>query len=170
MKKLIIITVLLALLLCACARQGETQNNTGEPESTAVQNSTSQSTAAERESTQKTEATNMKMQIGKQAFSIRLEQNESAAALAAHLPLTLLMSELHGNEKYYYLPFSLPTNEVAVGQIHTGDVMLFGDNCLVIFYKDFSTSYAYTKIGTVTNTAGLADALGTGEAECEFKF
>ena len=48
--------------------------------------------------------------------------------------------------------------------------MLFGDNCLVVFYKDFSTSYSYTKIGTVEDIAGLADALGAGDVQCAFKF
>ena len=112
----------------------------------------------------------MNILIGEKVFSVTLEQNDTAAALTERLPLTLQMTELHGNEKYNYLPFSLPTDEKAVGQIHTGDVMLFGDNCLVVFYKDFSTSYAYTKIGTVEDTAGLADALGAGDVQCAFKF
>ena len=36
--------------------------------------------------------------------------------------------------------------------------MLYGNNCLVIFYKSFDTSYSYTKIGHIDN---LED-LGTG--------
>jgi hypothetical protein len=27
--------------------------------------------------------------------------------------------------------------------------MLYGNNCLVVFYKSFDTSYSYTKIGHI---------------------
>ncbi len=33
--------------------------------------------------------------------------------------------------------------------------MLFGDNCLVIFYKSFETEYSYTKIGHIENLPDL---------------
>ena len=35
--------------------------------------------------------------------------------------------------------------------------MLYGSNCLVIFYKSFDTSYSYTKIGHIENLPDLGD-------------
>ena len=35
--------------------------------------------------------------------------------------------------------------------------MLFSDNCLVIFYKSFDTSYSYTKIGHIDNLPNLGN-------------
>ena len=35
--------------------------------------------------------------------------------------------------------------------------MLYGDNCLVIFYKSFDTSYSYTKIGHINNLPDLGN-------------
>jgi len=49
---------------------------------------------------------------------------------------------------------------VTVKNIKKGDIMLFGNNCLVIFYKSFKTSYSYTKIGHIENPADIETALG----------
>ena len=43
--------------------------------------------------------------------------------------------------------------------------MLFGDNCLVIFYKSFDTSYSYTKIGHIDNI----DDLGSSNIIAKFE-
>ncbi|WP_400259809.1 cyclophilin-like fold protein [Candidatus Methanomassiliicoccus intestinalis] len=110
----------------------------------------------------------LQLQVGNETFTIVLEDNASATALQNQLPLTVTMSELNGNEKYYYLPESLPTNSQRVGQISTGDFMLYGSDCLVLFYESFSTSYSYTKLGSVEDTAGLAAALGDGKVQVTF--
>ena len=39
--------------------------------------------------------------------------------------------------------------------IEAGDIMLFGNNCLVVFYKSFNSSYSYTKIGHIENLEEL---------------
>ena len=65
------------------------------------------------------------------------------------------MNELNGNEKYIYLDSTLPTNPINPNHINSGDVMLYGNNCLVIFYKSFDTTYSYTKIGHIDNLPTL---------------
>lgn len=65
------------------------------------------------------------------------------------------MNELNGNEKFAYLDTNLPTNSYSPKHINAGDVMLFGNNCLVIFYKSFDTTYNYTKIGHIDNLPDL---------------
>jgi hypothetical protein len=81
------------------------------------------------------------------------------------------MSELGGVEKYYYFPSgtTLPTNASNPGTIQTGDLMLYGNNCLVLFYTTFNTSYSYTKIGQIDDVAGLAAALGTGSVTVTYE-
>ena len=93
------------------------------------------------------------------------EDNETVRALAGRFPLKLKMSDLNGNEKYAYLSDPLPAKPESVGRIRAGDVMLFGDNCLVVFYKDFETSYRYTRIGHIDNQSLLVEALGKGDIE-----
>ena len=96
----------------------------------------------------------MKIEINHQVYPVALENNDTVMALYNLLPLEVNMSELNGNEKYVYLSEKLPVNEKKVGRVHKGDVMLYQDNCLVLFYKDFETPYSYTKIGSIQ---GLTD-------------
>ncbi|MCT4776006.1 cyclophilin-like fold protein [Exiguobacterium aquaticum] len=100
---------------------------------------------------------------------VRFENNPTAKVLQARLPLTLSMQDLHQNEKYFYFDEPFPTNPERVGSIRAGDVMLYGDDCLVLFYKDVETSYAYTRIGRVEDFSTLAPLLGSGTVELTFQ-
>ena len=95
--------------------------------------------------------------------------NETAAAFKEKLPMTINMTELNGNEKYFDLSDTLPTDASNPGTIQTGDLMLYGSRTLVIFYKIFSTSYKYTRLGNIDDPSGLAAALGSGNATVTFK-
>ena len=75
------------------------------------------------------------------------------------------MKNLNGNEVYYYFDESFKTNQQSVGTINKGDIYLYQDNCLVLFYKTFTTTYTYTKIGKVINPEGLDTLIGSGNVE-----
>jgi hypothetical protein len=111
----------------------------------------------------------MRIIIGSAVFSATLNDNATVSVLKAMLPLTINMSELNGNEKFQYLPATLPANASTGGNIQVGDLMLYGNNCLVLFYKSFHTSYSYTRIGRISNTSGLVAALGKGEVTVRFE-
>lgn len=98
----------------------------------------------------------IKMQLSGQTFSVALADTAAARAWAKRLPVTLQMQELNGNEKYAYLSKSLPSAPQAVGDIRAGDIMLFGDDCLVLFYASFHTPYRYTRIGRVEHLPDLS--------------
>lgn len=100
----------------------------------------------------------VKVTINDKEYTINLENNETAREFLNHLPLELNMSELNGNEKYVYIDFTLPTNAIKPKQISAGDVMLYGNNCLVIFYETFNTQYSYTKIGHIDNLSNLGNS------------
>jgi hypothetical protein len=112
--------------------------------------------------------TDILVTVNGSVFPAKLYENATTRALMERFPLTLNMSDLNRNEKFFYLPYSLPTNAQRVGSIKNGDLMLYGSDCLVVFYKGFSTSYSYTRLGYVENPSGLAAALGSGNAEITF--
>ena len=119
-------------------------------------------------STPSQERSHMWMTVGTQRFSVTLEDNATARAFAQLLPATFEMAELNGNEKHASLPRSLPTEATRPGTIRTGDVMLYGKDTLVVFYKTFDSSYSYTRIGRITDAAALEQALGSRNASVAF--
>ena len=94
--------------------------------------------------------------IGNASFTATLEDNATAKAFKASLPITVNMTEQAGNEKFYYLP----TSTVTPGTIFAGDLMLWGNSCLVLFYETFSSPYSYTRIGKIDKPSGLSAAVG----------
>ena len=112
---------------------------------------------------------NITVRAGGRSFAATLEDNATARAFAALLPMTVTMNEMNGNEKYHYLSENLPTDSNRPGTIRNGDLMLYGSNCLVLFYETFSSSYSYTRIGRLDNPSGLASALGRGNVTVTFE-
>ena len=52
--------------------------------------------------------------------------------------------------------------------MEAGDVMLFGEDCVVLFCRSFDTPYSYTRIARVKNAEILTQQLGQGDADVHF--
>ncbi|MBR4672662.1 MAG: hypothetical protein IKO78_05650 [Bacilli bacterium] len=135
-KLILILLLLFATIGCSFNKESDNQNSSETTNSNEVIKS-------------------VKAIINGKEYIISLENNETSKSFVNYLPQELKMNELNGNEKYVYLDKSLPTNASNPKRINAGDVMLYGDNCLVIFYKSFDTSYSYTKIGHIDNLPDL---------------
>ena len=133
-KKILVLIILLLILITGCNTKKETISKTN------IINK---------------ETSSMIMIINSNEYSIDLEDNKTVNELKDLLPLKLNMQELNGNEKYAYLDKELTTNSYNPKEIKKGDIMLFGNNCLVLFYKGFETTYSYTKIGHINNLEDL---------------
>lgn len=188
MKKRYCVWLLIALsvlLMSACGASERASSSENVPETNSADRDTGNTSEelpenipeesggeAAENSSEETGERQMKeliIEVGGQRFQASLYDNETAQALMERLPMTLNMEELHGNEKYYYLDEGLPTNVENIDRIQTGDIMLFGSDCLVLFYDDFSTSYSYTRIGHIEEEEALADVLGNGSVEVVFE-
>jgi len=102
------------------------------------------------------------IKIGEKTFPFELKNTETANEINSKLPFTIKMTNFNGNEVYYNFDEKFSTDSKSIGNINTGDIYLYQSNCLVLFYKSFTTSYSYSEIGKLTNTDGLADAIGSG--------
>ena len=158
MKKIIYYLIILILLFITIGCNSKKENN-------SINNNQEDNIKNNESSNIKKEINTMKVIINKKEYIINLEDNETVKSFISSLPQELEMSELNGNEKYVYLDKSLPTDSENIKKINKGDVMLYGNNCLVIFYKSFNTSYSYTKIGHIDN---LPD-LGNGNIKVTFE-
>jgi hypothetical protein len=110
----------------------------------------------------------IRVTIGARTFTATLADNAATARFRQMLPLTLDMPDLHNNEKHASLPASLPTETFKPGTIRSGDLLLWGDDTLVLFYDTFRSSYSYTRIGKLDDPQGLAEAVGSGSVKVTF--
>ena len=156
-----------AMLLCtACGAAKDISSLSADQSGTVLQ--TASSSEAKPLTQISANDNTMELSVGGKNFCVTLENNETVSALKELIPLTIDMSELNGNEKYHYLDTKLPSTPQKVGNISSGDIMLFGDNCLVVFYKSFETSYAYTKIGHIEEASELETLLGNSNVTVSF--
>lgn len=112
---------------------------------------------------------NIIITIKNKKYEAILYDNSTTKELIKKFPITITMSDLNGNEKYYNFSKSFSTSSENVANINKGDIMLFGDDCLVIFYKSFSTRYKYTKLGYIKNTEDLENSFGKGDINITFE-
>ena len=94
--------------------------------------------------------------IKNKVYKAELEDNSTSSSFIDMLPMTLKFESME-HEKYYYMNKSLPTNTHSPKHIKKGDIMLFGTDCLVLFYESFSTIYSYSRIGKIIDTTGLEE-------------
>lgn len=107
--------------------------------------------------------------VNNKTFSGTLNNNQTTQELIQHFPMILDMSDLNSNEKYNYLDYKLTTNSSRPSKINVGDIKLYGDNCLVIFYESFFNSYSYTDLGRVDDVDDFISELGKDTVTIKFE-
>ena len=108
--------------------------------------------------------------IKNEHYKVELEDNKSADIFLERLPLKIKVKELNGNEKYGIISKKIPSDRSYSGNIEVGDLMLYGDDCIVLFYKRFYTPYSYTKLGRVVEKDRLQKNISEADHNLEIIF
>ena len=114
------------------------------------------------------ETISIKVIINNKEMSATLINTQTTQEFLGKLPMTITMNELNDNEKYYYFNSKLSSSPESINRIYAGDIMLYQNNCLVLFYKNFTTSYKYTKIGHLDNPSELKGLITDDDLEVTF--
>lgn len=115
-------------------------------------------------------ANNIKLKINGKIFTAKLNNGSAAKKLKSMLPFTITMNELNGNEKYHYFDTEFSGEEKTFKTINAGDLMIYGGDCLVLFYDKIENSpFSYIKVGTLSSIDGLKSVLGSGNVKVKFK-
>lgn len=187
MKKIFILLLsLLTVILSACSASDNnfteessttdivlTEEHTTEIQSEEMTeptgNETFETTQTETQGDEET-MTDIKVTVNGSVFDAKIYNDSPCAQqLMSKFPLTVTMNELNGNEKYYRFSESFQSNPENVESINSGDIMLYQSDSLVLFYEAHNTSYTYTRIGYITDTTGLKEAVGTGNPTVTFE-
>ncbi|SUP43268.1 cyclophilin-like fold protein [Veillonella criceti] len=110
----------------------------------------------------------IQMHIGNQTIQVRLADTVAAEQFVNQLPQTLTLQDVNDNEKYIVLNTSFTTDSKVAGTIKAGQLKLWGHQGLVLFYKNFDSSYAYTDLGEVVDPVDWETLLGKGTVTITF--
>ncbi len=163
MRKIINILLCIMIIVSVFTGCGKKETEPDQPkqtEASTVQGSqeTEQTTETEKEMTE------MKMSINGTNVAVAWEDNESVEALRelASKGLEITMSMYGGFEQVGPIGQDLPANDEQM-TTEAGDIVLYSENQLVVFYG--SNSWDYTRLGHVTDKTAeeMEELLGSGD-------
>ena len=175
-KIAILLTCVLIFCLSSCANGESSPAQTGaltEDTQNAAENNTTQTQSESEPENMEQEDDNMRenvfyITVADSTFTANFSDNSGADAfeqLLAGGSVTIEMRDYSGFEKVGGLGESLPASHSRI-TTQAGDIMLYQEDQIVIFYG--SNSYSYTPLGRVNDLTGWADALGSGDVTVTF--
>lgn len=113
---------------------------------------------------------NASVSIGTKSYSVTAEDNDAAKAFFGRLPISITMNEWAGNSEYYArLSEKINTDGIKSPSVfETGDIAIYNNISLVIFYVDTKNAAGYAKIGHIVEATELKDALKAAKGKVIF--
>lgn len=113
---------------------------------------------------------NAAVSIGLKTYSVTVEDNDAAKVFFDRVPLSLTLNEWAGNSEYYArLSEKINTDGIkSPSAFETGDIAIYNNTSLVIFYADTKNTEGYAKIGHIVESEGMKDALKAAKGKVIF--
>ena len=99
----------------------------------------------------------MVVSINGKSYNAKVEKNKTAKMFLEQLPLTMEMQDYNENEKFGYLYTKFKTDSKTIRKIHAGDILLYGENTLVVAFKTFKSNDTCTLIGHIEDIDELSN-------------
>lgn len=112
--------------------------------------------------------TRMKITVGSHTLTATLENNPTAQAFAAKLPITLPMMDLYGREMCYRFPEALPADDARTRGYEVGEIIYYPPmHSFVIMYAQNGERFQMQSIGRVEGNVGVFDGIGDVDVRFE---
>ena len=112
--------------------------------------------------------TRMRITVGGHTLTATLENNATAQAFAAKLPITLPMMDLYGREMCYRFPEALPADEARTRGYEVGEIVYYPPmHSFVIMYAQNGERFQMQSIGRVEGNVGIFDGIGDVDVRFE---
>lgn len=162
---LVLALLVLVMTLTGCTSQ-DSEKRAAESSSATEATSADGETSSVQDEQSAAEGETMgkfQIDVGGTTFEGTFASTEAAAELERRLPLTLNMSDLSGNEKYYKTGQNFPGSDESPSELHAGEIWIYSGDYVVLFYEDHANpGYRYQFVGSLDDPAGLAEAVGSG--------
>lgn len=110
----------------------------------------------------------IKITVNGQTLNAVLEDNATARAFAAKLPLTLPMKDLYDREMCFNFPEALPANEARTRGYEVGEIIYYPPlHSFVIMYAQNGERFRMQSVGRVNGNVGIFAE--TGDADVRFE-
>ena len=112
--------------------------------------------------------TKMRITVNGHTLTATLENNVTAQAFAAKLPITLPMMDLYGREMCYRFPEALPTDNARTRGYEVGEIVYYPPmHSFVIMYEQNGEHFQMQSIGRVEGNVGIFDGIGDVDVRFE---
>lgn len=112
--------------------------------------------------------TKMRITVGGHTLTATLENNATAQAFAAKLPITLPMMDLYGREMCYRFPEALPADEARTRGYEVGEIVYYPPmRSFVIMYAQNGERFQMQSIGRVEGNVAIFNGIGDVDVRFE---
>lgn len=153
------ITIALALIgvMAGCNRQDNSGSDGDNDQNEQSVNSLSRSTSEQA-------ITNVEINVNNNDFTIQMNDTPTGRSLVSMIPSSSMRLptsyDRDGILKYYDMAREVESDPEEISSVSAGELLLDGNDRLLLYYKDTDLSGEYTRVGKIENADNLADVLG----------